>query len=72
MGQELGSTPNETFSADDSSAFSNIEPTLMKLNDFIHSKVKLTDFTAQDKQNLVELFVTHQKTLKSVYLAAFP
>ena len=44
---------------ENSDGFASIEPTLVKLNDFINSKIKLQDFSPQDKQNLVELFVTH-------------
>ena len=58
LGTELQShgvqnTPQRT------DGFASIEPTLVKLNDFINSKIKLQDFSPQDKQNLVELFVTH-------------
>ena len=50
----------------------SIEPTLVKLNDYINRSVKYTDFTAADKANLVEIFVTHQNTLVQLYSAVFP
>ena len=47
------------ITAENSEGFASIEPTLIKLNEFINSKVKLSDFSPLDKQNLVEIFVTH-------------
>ena len=71
LGKELNGSGLNT-SIENSDGFANIEPTLFKLNEFIQSKVKITDFTSADKQNLVELFVTHQKTLMSIYFSIFP
>ena len=44
----------------------------MRLNQFISQQIKWTDFTTEDKLNLVELFVTHQSTLIAIYKALFP
>ena len=35
-------------------------------------KVKYSDFNVADKANLVELFVTHQNTLRHIYMSIFP
>ena len=72
MGQELESNA-DTFNAaaKESDSFALIEPTLVKLNAFINMKVKYSDFNAADKANLVELFVTHQKTLMHIYMSIF-
>lgn len=74
LGSELNNSGNVNISATDggSDNFAQIEPTLLKLNEFINSKIKLADFTTADKANLVELFVTHQKTLMSIYFSLFP
>ena len=66
LSQELDSVSNDKHSTD-SYGFASVEPTLVKLNDFIQSKVRLADFTLVDKANLVEIFVTHQKTLMAIY-----
>ena len=47
----------------ESSTYTTVEPTLLKLNEFINQRIKLSDFTVDDKHNLVELFVTHKRTL---------
>lgn len=44
----------------------------MKLNEFIHMRIKWSDFTTVDKINLVEMFVTHHKTLMAIYTSVFP
>ena len=50
---------------------SSIESTLVKLSAFIKKSVKYSDFTAADKANLVEIFVTHEKTLVHLYSNIF-
>lgn len=42
------------------------------MNGFINRNIKYGDFTVQDKANLVEIFVTHQSTLYSLYQVIFP
>lgn len=47
------------FSSLDQETLTTIEPTLSRLNQYVNSQIKWKDFTAEDKTNLVELFVTH-------------
>ena len=61
-----------SINPDDTAAFSQIEPTLVRLNEYINSRIKISDFTVADKANLVELFVTHQRTLMQIYMSIFP
>ena len=56
----------------ESSTYTTVEPTLLKLNEFINQRIKLSDFTVDDKHNLVELFVTHKRTLMQIYQSIFP
>lgn len=74
LGSELDDKNDNAreMTADDSHGFATIEPTLMKLNEFIHMRIKWSDFTTVDKINLVEMFVTHHKTLMAIYSATFP
>lgn len=43
----------------------------MKLVDFGRKKVKLEEFTASDKFNLIDLFVNHQTTYEYIYRSLF-
>jgi len=36
------------------------------------NKIKIADFTPQDKYNLVDLFVNNERTLMYIYEALFP
>jgi len=56
----------------DSGMLTTIEPTLVRLNQYVHQQIKWTDFTVEDKMNMMELFVTHETTLKSIHQVIFP
>lgn len=76
LGQELSNNQKNIMTSDISTIspamFSTIEPTLLRLNQFVNEKIKWSDFTSEDKQSMVELFVTHQATLNAIYLTIFP
>lgn len=44
----------------------------MKLAELAKSRVKVNDFTAKDKTNMLELFVNNEKTLLKMYEILFP
>ena len=44
----------------------------MKLANLSKGKIKLSDFTPQDKCNLLDLFVNNEKTLLKIFEALFP
>ena len=48
-----------------------IEATLQKLSRFINYRIGYEDFTNTDKRNLVEIFVTHETTLTTMFNAIF-
>lgn len=48
------------------------EDSLMRLAQLAKNKVKFEDFLAQDKYNLLDLFVNNEKTLLKIYEALFP
>jgi hypothetical protein len=45
---------------------------LLKLAELAKNRVKIADFTAKDKVNLLELFVNNEKTLLKIYELLFP
>jgi len=47
-------------------AYDSIDVTLDTLDKFVKSKIKLEDFTVTDKQNLLEIFLMHETTLKQM------
>ena len=47
------------------------EEAVVKLVNYAKGKIKYEDFTHMDKYNLVELFVTNDKTLLYIYRALF-
>ena len=49
-----------------------LEQSIMKLVNFAKGRVKFEEFNSQDKQQLLELFVTSEETLLAVYNALFP
>lgn len=48
------------------------EQSLLKLAQLAKHRVKLGDFTAKDKSNLLDLFVNNEKTLLKIYEILFP
>lgn len=56
----------------DSEEAAKFEESLLKLAQFSKNKIKLSDFTPQDKQSLLDLFVNNEKTLLKIYEALFP
>ena len=48
------------------------EQSLLKLAELAKNRVKISDFTNRDKQNLLELFVNNEKTLLKIYEILFP
>ena len=72
LGKELDSNSQNLSMSLESSTYTTVEPTLLKLNEFINQRIKLSDFTVDDKHNLVELFVTHKRTLMQIYQSIFP
>jgi hypothetical protein len=48
------------------------EDSLLKLAHLAKSRVKLEDFSAKDKNHLLDLFVNNERTLLVVYEALFP
>jgi hypothetical protein len=49
-----------------------LESTLSKLREFVKEKVRYADFNDQDKQEMIEMFVTHPVSLLRFYEAIFP
>ncbi len=45
---------------------------LVKLADIVQSRVKVSEFTAKDKTNMLDLFVNNERTLFKIYEALFP
>lgn len=48
------------------------EASLLKLASLAKNRVKLSDFTNKDKNNLLDLFVNNEKTLLKIYEILFP
>lgn len=48
------------------------EESLLKLANLAKEKVKFCEFTTQDRNNLLDLFVNNEKTLLKVYEILFP
>jgi hypothetical protein len=48
------------------------EESLLKLAQLARGKIKMSDFTPQDKNSLLDLFVNNEKTLLKIYEALFP
>jgi hypothetical protein len=48
------------------------EDSLLKLANLAKDRVKFTEFTTQDRNNLLDLFVNNEKTLLKVYEILFP
>lgn len=48
------------------------EESLLKLANLAKDKVKFSEFTTQDRNNLLDLFVNNEKTLLKVYEILFP
>lgn len=48
------------------------ESTLVKLADLAQNRVKLEEFTAMDRINILDLFVNNEKTLLRVHEVLFP
>lgn len=48
------------------------EDSLMKLANLAKDRVKFTEFTSQDRNNLLDLFVNNEKTLIKIYEILFP
>eukprot|EP00356_Strombidium_inclinatum_P008106 CAMPEP_0170486154 /NCGR_PEP_ID=MMETSP0208-20121228/5233_1 /TAXON_ID=197538 /ORGANISM="Strombidium inclinatum, Strain S3" /LENGTH=205 /DNA_ID=CAMNT_0010760001 /DNA_START=157 /DNA_END=774 /DNA_ORIENTATION=+ len=48
------------------------EESLLKLANLAKDRVKFTEFTSQDRNNLLDLFVNNEKTLLKVYEILFP
>ena len=48
------------------------EESLLKLANLAKNKVRLTDFSSQDKCNILDLFVNNEKTLLKIFEALFP
>ncbi len=44
----------------------------MKLAHVVKGKVRVSEFTSLDKQNLLDLFVNNEKTLLKIFEALFP
>lgn len=44
----------------------------MRLAALAKNRIKITDFTVRDRCNLLDLFVTNEKTLLKIYEALFP
>ena len=44
----------------------------MKLAHVAKGKVRVSEFTSLDKQNLLDLFVNNEKTLLKIFEALFP
>ena len=48
------------------------EESLLKLANLAKDRVKFSEFTAQDRNNLLDLFVNNEKTLLRIYEVLFP
>jgi hypothetical protein len=48
------------------------EDSLLKLANLAKDRVKYSEFTSQDRNNLVDLFVNNEKTLIKMYEILFP
>lgn len=48
------------------------EESLLKLANLAKERVKFSEFTTQDRNNLLDLFVNNEKTLLKVYEILFP
>ena len=48
------------------------EDSLMKLAQMAKNRVKLADFSPNDRFNFIDLFVNNEKTLMQIYDALFP
>jgi len=48
------------------------EESLLKLANLAKDRVKFTEFTSQDRNNLLDLFVNNEKTLLRIYENLFP
>lgn len=48
------------------------EDSLLKLANLAKDRVKFSEFTAQDRNNLLDLFVNNEKTLLKIYEILFP
>lgn len=48
------------------------EESLLKLANLAKDRVKFSEFTAQDRHNLLDLFVNNEKTLLRIYENLFP
>jgi len=48
------------------------EESLLKLANLAKDRVKFSEFTSQDRNNLLDLFVNNEKTLLKVYEILFP
>ena len=48
------------------------EDSLLKLKMYAREKIKYSDFTLQDRYNILDMFVNNENTLIAVYEALFP
>ena len=48
------------------------EESLLKLANLAKDRVKFSEFTSQDRNNLLDLFVNNEKTLLRIYENLFP
>lgn len=48
------------------------EQSLVKLAHLSKGKIKISNFSASDKTNLLDLFVNNEKTLLKIFEALFP
>jgi hypothetical protein len=48
------------------------EESLLKLANLAKDRVKFSEFTSQDRNNLLDLFVNNEKTLLRIYEILFP
>lgn len=48
------------------------EESLLKLANLAKDRVKFSEFTSQDRNNLLDLFVNNEKTLLKIYEILFP
>lgn len=48
------------------------EESLLKLANLAKERVKLSEFTAHDRNNLLDLFVNNERTLLKIYEILFP
>ena len=57
---------------EDTEEAARFEESLLKLAQLAKGRIKLSDFSASDKQSLLDLFVNNEKTLLKIYEALFP